>query len=125
MALALFQRCRSAGLRADQIIFDPVVAPLLWQDGLQRNRELLEIIRRLPELLDFPVRTVAGLSNLTTGQQSPRARQQLEQAFLPMLASAGLSWLLFNIHHRETAASARICRSLLKEDIFAWALGDS
>ena len=120
IALELFQRCLAAGLRAEQLILDPVVAPLIWQDGLQRNRDLLEIIRRLPELLDFPVRTVAGLSNLTTGQKALGPKQRLEQTYLSMLASAGLSWVLLDILHHETVTSAKIGRMLLRDDIFAW-----
>jgi 5-methyltetrahydrofolate corrinoid/iron sulfur protein methyltransferase len=120
IALELFQRCLSAGLRAEQLIIDPVVAPLIWQDGLRRNRDLLEIVRRLPELLDFPVRTVAGLSNLTTGQGPRNLKRRIEQLYLSMLAAAGLSWVLLDIHHHDTVASARICQTLLKDDVFAW-----
>ena len=120
IALELFQRCLAAGLKTEQLILDPVVAPLIWQDGLQRNRDLLEIIRRLPELLDFPVRTVAGLSNLTTGQNARSPKRRLAQIYLCMLASAGLSWVLLDIHHHDTIVSARICRMLLKGGVFAW-----
>ena len=120
IALALYQHCRSAGLRPERLIFDPVVAPLIWEDGLQRNRDLLEIIRRLPDLLDTPVRTIAGLSNLTTGQGPSAAKQQLEQAFVGMLAASGLSWLLLNMLHRETVRSVRNCRLLLNDQLFTW-----
>jgi len=120
LALELFQRCQSAGLRRERLIFDPVVAPLIWQDGLQRNRDLLEIIRRLPELLDGPVRTIAGLSNLTTGPGPSAAKRRLEQAFVCMLASSGLSWVLLNIYHRETVAAALDCRMLMTGHLFAW-----
>ena len=107
IALELFQRCLAAGLRAEQLILDPVVAPLIWQDGR-------------PELLDFPVRTVAGLSNLTTGQKALGPKQRLEQTYLSMLASAGLSWVLLDILHHETVTSAKMGRMLLRDDIFAW-----
>ena len=120
IALSLFEHGTRAGLRQEQLVIDPVVAPLIWQDGLQRNRDLLDIVARLPELLGFPVRTVAGLSNLTTGQGSPRHKRLLEQAFVPMLASAGLSWLLLNIHHQGAVATAKACNSLLEDTIFAW-----
>ena len=120
IALELFQRCQAVGLQRGQLIFDPVVAPLIWQDGLQRNRDLLEIIRRLPELLDGPVRTIAGLSNLTTGQWPSAAKRRLEQAFVCMLATAGLSWVLLNIHHRDTVAAALNCRQLLTDHLFTW-----
>jgi 5-methyltetrahydrofolate corrinoid/iron sulfur protein methyltransferase len=120
IALALYQHCRSMGLPSERLIIDPVVAPLIWQDGLQRNRDLLEIVRRLPELLDFPVRTVAGLSNLTTGKGPRDLKQRLEQAYLCMLTAAGLSWILLDIHRRGTVAFAHCCRMLLESPIFAW-----
>jgi len=120
IALELFQRCQAAGLHRERLIFDPVVAPLIWEDGLQRNQDLLEIIRRLPELLDGPVRTVAGLSNLTTGRGPSEAKRRLEQAFVCMLAASGLSWVLLNIDHRETVAAALNCGMLLTDELFAW-----
>lgn len=120
IALELYQQSLAAGLRPEQLILDPVVAPLIWQDGLQRNRDLLLILQRLPELLDFPVRSIAGLSNLTTGLSSRIPQRYLEQTFLSMLASAGLSWVLLDIHHHETVTSACMCRILLKDEIFAW-----
>lgn len=43
------------------MIIDPVVAPLVWQDGNLQNMEVLEVIRTLPDLLGFPVRTIAGM----------------------------------------------------------------
>ena len=120
IALELYQHSLAAGVRPEQLIIDPVVAPLIWQDGLQRNRDLLHILQRLPELLDFPIRSIAGLSNLTTGLSSQIPRTHLEHTFLSMLAAAGLSWVLLDIHHPETVTSARMCRMLLKDDIFAW-----
>lgn len=120
LALELFQHCRSAGLATERLIIDPVVAPLIWQDGLQRNRDLLEIIRRLPELLDTPVRTVVGLSNLTTGKMPRDLKQRLEQTYLCLLAASGLSWVLLDIHHQDTVATARSARLLLEDNIFAW-----
>lgn len=120
IALELYQHCRSAGLAPRRLLFDPVVAPLIWEDGLQRNRDLLEIIRRLPDLLDTPARTIAGLSNLTSGRGPSAAKRQLEQAFVGMLAACGLSWLLLDIHRPETVRSARNCHLLLKEHLFTW-----
>jgi len=120
IALELYQRGLAAGLKAEQLILDPVVAPLIWQDGLQRNRDLLEIIRCLPELLDFPVRTVVGLSNLTSGLSAQIPKRHLEQTYLSMLASAGLSWALLDIYHGDTVASARMCEIVLKDSVFAW-----
>ncbi|WP_300458157.1 hypothetical protein [Desulfobacula sp.] len=58
-----------AGLEVadNRIIIDPVVPPLVWADGIVQARAVLNVIRMLPDLLGFNVRTIAGISNLTTG----------------------------------------------------------
>jgi len=53
---------------------------LSWDDGLFRARELLKTIPMLPELLGFPVRTLAGLSNLTTGMGDKFRKTLVETA---------------------------------------------
>ena len=68
-AVDLYQAYYEAGLNPARLIIDPVVPPLMWQDGNRQALAVLETIRQLPELLDYPVRTIAGLSNLTTGSQ--------------------------------------------------------
>lgn len=57
----MFNECRKAGIQPQRLIIDPVVAPLVWQDGNLQNMEVLEVIRTLPDLLGFPVRTIAGM----------------------------------------------------------------
>ena len=32
-AVDLFGECQNAGIAPERLIFDPVVAPLVWQDG--------------------------------------------------------------------------------------------
>jgi 5-methyltetrahydrofolate corrinoid/iron sulfur protein methyltransferase len=104
-----------------QIIFDPVVPPLSWQDGNRLVREVLETLFLLPDLLGRPVRTIAGLSNLTSGAPSRARRQVVESAFLAMTATAGLSMALLNVFHTETMNAARACRALISEKPFSWA----
>jgi hypothetical protein len=43
----------------------------------------------------------------------------LEQAFLPMLAAAGLDMVLTNVLHEPTMETARNCAILLGEQVFA------
>jgi 5-methyltetrahydrofolate corrinoid/iron sulfur protein methyltransferase len=81
-AVALFDAIQTAGIQPERIIIDPVVAPLAWQDGNRQNMAVLEVIRTLPDLLGFPVRTIAGLSNLTTGAPDPDTRRRYQCAFL-------------------------------------------
>jgi len=119
--LALFEAAAAKGLSPERIIVDPVVPPLSWQDGIKQQREVLEVLRLLPDVLGRPVRTVAGLSNLTAGAPSGAPRQVVESAFLAMMASAGLSMALLNVFHNRTMASARACRALTSDTPFSWA----
>lgn len=121
VAVDLYQRAAAAGLPEDRLIIDPVVAPVAWEDGLRQNRDFLSIIRSLPDILGFPVRTMAGLSNLTSGHDDRSRKIRLEQAMAPMLAASGLTLLLMNIFHEETVHSARAARLLMTESVFTWA----
>lgn len=119
-AIALFEALDNAGIQPERIIVDPVVAPLAWQDGNRQNMAVLEVIRTLPELLGAPVRTIAGLSNLTTGAPGPDMRNHHQSAFLPMLAAAGVSMILMNVLDQEVMRTARTCRRITDGAIFAW-----
>ena len=66
-AVALFEACIAHGISPDRLIIDPVVVPVTWPDGRQHNRDILTLVGQLPELLGHRVRTIAGLSNLSSG----------------------------------------------------------
>jgi 5-methyltetrahydrofolate corrinoid/iron sulfur protein methyltransferase len=120
IAVALYQRAKTAGLEDHQLIIDPVVVPLTWDEGPRRNRETLELLRQLPELLGTPVRTIAGLSNLTSGAPDQHCRSLLQCAYLPMLAAAGLEMALMDVTTPGAMALARASMALCEETIFAW-----
>ncbi len=120
VALELYQQAQSAGLDENRLIIDPIVAPVVWEDGNQRNRDLLTIVQTLPDVLGFPVRTITGLSNLTTGRGSKKQKAILEQAFLSMMAAAGLDMVLLNTNRAKTVAVAKACRLLQSDKTFAW-----
>jgi 5-methyltetrahydrofolate corrinoid/iron sulfur protein methyltransferase len=120
LAVDLLHACQAAGIAPQRLIIDPVVVPLAWQDGHRQAREMLTLLRQLPEVLGFPVRTIAGLSNLTTGRGHRRRRLLLERTYLPMLAAAGLDMVLLNVLHGETVAVGRACRLLTSGGVFTW-----
>lgn len=120
-AVQLFTKCRNAGIPAARLIIDPIVAPLSWQDGNRQNMGVLEVIRTLPDLLGQPVRTIAGLSNLTTGAPDPAARRRYQAAFLPMLAAAGLDMILMNVLDPVLVRTAAACADITEGGIVAWA----
>lgn len=120
IALELLSKIEAGGVEKEHLIIDPVVPPLSWDDGLFRARELLKTIPLLPELLGFPVRTMAGLSNLTTGVTDKSRKTLVETTYLSMLAAAGLDYLLLDILNPHTRRSARAATLLTREDIFSW-----
>jgi len=120
IALELLGRVEEAGVAKERLIIDPVVPPLSWDDGLFRARELLKTISMLPELLGFPVRTIAGLSNLTTGAADKSRKTLVDTTYLSMLAAAGLDYLLLDILNPHTRRTARAATLLTREDIFSW-----
>jgi 5-methyltetrahydrofolate corrinoid/iron sulfur protein methyltransferase len=120
IAVELYEEFRKAGINRERLIIDPVVVPLTWQNGSFQAREALTVIRHLAELLGFPVRTIAALSNLITGRGPGQEKLLMERTFLAMLAASGLSMVLLNIFHPETVRAARACRLLLDPKVFAW-----
>ena len=121
IALELLAAVEEAGVDRNRLILDPVVPPLSWDDGLDRARGILETIRMLPEVLGFPVRTMAGLSNLTTGAPDRQRKTLMESVYLSMLAGAGLEYLLMDVLNPEVMAAARTAGLVGSADIFSWA----
>ncbi len=120
MAVALYDTASKAGVSPERLIIDPVIAPLSWENGTLHNQAVLTVIQHLPDLLGMPVRTIAGLSNLASGPMPIQRKIELEMAFLPMLAAAGLDMVLLNIFHEPTVRWVDICDRLLGEKVFAW-----
>ena len=121
VAFELYTQCMEAGIDKNQLIIDPVVVPILWENGNIQAREVLTVIRTLPELLGFNVRTIAGISNLTTGTGERGKKLILEQGYVAMLAEAGLDMALVNVFHQRTMNVIRACDSLMSDRIFTWA----
>ena len=119
-AVALFNECRTIGIDPERLIFDPIVAPLVWQDGNRQNVALLEVIRTLPDLLGYPVKSMAGISNLTSSAPDVTTRMLYQRAFLPMLAASGISMILMNALDPVLMDLARASRNILAEGIFSW-----
>ena len=119
-AVALFSEMQAAGISPERIIIDPVVAPLAWQDGNRQNMAVLEVVRALPDLLGFPVRTIAGLSNLTSEAPDADTRRCYQAVFLPMLVAAGVSMILLNV--LDPAIMHAVGSSLRITDgtVFSW-----
>ncbi len=120
VAIEIFQTVQNIGIDEHHLIVDPVVVPVTWQNGNFQAKEILTVIRNLPDLLGFNVKTIVGLSNLTTGYGHMEKKCLLERTYLPMLAAAGLSSVLLNIFHSETIKIVRACGSLVESKVFSW-----
>ena len=121
IALELVAAAEAGGAARERLILDPVVPPLSWDDGPDRARGVLDTIRMLPDVLGFDVRTMAGLSNLTTGAPDRSKKTLMETVYLSMLASAGLDYLLMDVLNPQVLAAARAADLMAGGDIFSWA----
>lgn len=122
IAIDLITAAQAAGVPNERIIIDPVVPPLAWDDGIIQARAVLNVIKTLPDLLGFPVRTIAGLSNLTTGAVDKAKKDLVEQNYAALLAGAGLDYLLMDILNEKTRSAANTANILLTQDIFSWGM---
>jgi 5-methyltetrahydrofolate corrinoid/iron sulfur protein methyltransferase len=122
VALDLMAAAESAGVAKERVIIDPVIPPLAWTDGIVQARHVLEVIRTLPDLLGFPVRTIGGISNLGTSAPDKTGRLCVEQSYVAMLASAGLNFALLDILNPDLVRAARVSGILAKEEIFSWGM---
>jgi len=120
LAVALFEAAGRAGLDPARLIVDPVLPPIQWTDGPRQALEVLDTLRMLPEVLGFPVRTVVGLSNLTSGAGPPEKKPLIERTYLAMLAAAGLNMVLLNVLRPGLVETARAAGMLLGAGVFAW-----
>jgi 5-methyltetrahydrofolate corrinoid/iron sulfur protein methyltransferase len=113
LALELAERALSAGLRPDQLIFDPVLPHLSWPDAYSQISRGIQLVRLLSSGMLFkdPVRTMAGLSNLRSGQRNLYPRR-VEEVCLAMLAGAGLDLALINVLNPEVQPLARTINSM-------------
>ena len=95
LAVELHARARAAGIPTSAMIFDPLLPPLAWPDGLEHAHTTIETVRLLAsgDLLGEPVRTLVGFSNLGSGG-SHRRSSGLEKELLAGLKGAGLSHIL-------------------------------
>jgi 5-methyltetrahydrofolate corrinoid/iron sulfur protein methyltransferase len=120
VAVELYSEFLKSGIENDRLIIDPIVVPLTWQNGPQQAMDVISVLNHLQELLGFPVKTIVGLSNLTTGKGPAEKKLLLERTYLSMLAASGLSMVLLNVFHCETVSTAGACKALTESHIFTW-----
>jgi 5-methyltetrahydrofolate corrinoid/iron sulfur protein methyltransferase len=113
VALELAEKALGAGLRPRHLIFDPVLPHLSWPDAYAQISRAIQLARLLSSgaLFKEPVRAMAGLSNLRSGQKN-RYPRRVEEVCLAMLAGAGIDLGLINVLNPELQSLARTIHSL-------------
>ena len=107
------RRLWAPGFEPENLIFDPVLPHLSWPDAYSQIGQGIHLVRLLSSgvLFKDPVRTMAGLSNLRSGQRNIYPRR-VEEACLAMLAGAGLDLALINVLKPEAQSLARTINSM-------------
>jgi 5-methyltetrahydrofolate corrinoid/iron sulfur protein methyltransferase len=97
LALELRERTLGAEVKDENLIFDPVLPNLSWDEAFYRISECIKTVRLMASgaIFQDPVRTMVGLSNLRSGHLS-QYPALIEQTALAALAGAGLSICLAN-----------------------------
>jgi 5-methyltetrahydrofolate corrinoid/iron sulfur protein methyltransferase len=120
LAVEIHGHVQSVGIDPARLILDPVIVPLTWDSGKPQARAVISTLRHLPEVLGFPVRTIAGISNLTAGKGNMDKKRLMEEIYLSFLTEAGLTMALLNIFHEKSLKIATACNELADERIFSW-----
>ena len=97
LSIQLRDACLKQGLKSDDLIFDPILPNLTWQDARFRLGEIFKTVRLLSSGAVFQesVRTMCGLSNLRSGVRRLFPADYETQA-MAALTGAGLDILLAN-----------------------------
>ncbi len=119
LAMELVTIFNDYGIKNNQIILDPVVAPLGWENGAVYNKNNLEFLALIKEAISFEIRTMLGLSNLTTGSTGVnRSVKKLDSLYLSMAYMKGLDFALVNIFDKDIMKSLNFIKVLENKTIF-------
>lgn len=110
-----------AGIPKSRIILDPVILPLGWQDGAAAAKANLEFIKHLPEIFGNEIRTIAGLSNLTTRAAGGRDKGFLQSLYLSALYQAGMNMAMLDAFNIQLRKTVKFLETLEGKRVFSFA----
>jgi 5-methyltetrahydrofolate corrinoid/iron sulfur protein methyltransferase len=113
LAVELREQALAAGLKEEQLIFDPVLPNLSWPDAWEQTRAVVKTVRLLAggEILQTPARTMVGLSNLRSGLRHTYP-VRVEEAALGVLAGAGLQIALVDVLQPGLLETVRVINQM-------------
>ncbi|MCX7771194.1 MAG: dihydropteroate synthase [Proteobacteria bacterium] len=109
------------GVDRSQIVLDPVIIPLGWENGSLCAKSNIEFIKHLPSIFGPEIRTIVGLSNLTTKAAGGKAKDFLQSIYLSMLYNAGLSMVMLDIFNNSLLSTIKFIDTLEGRSIFTFA----
>lgn len=114
LALELRELALAAGLSSEDLIFDPVLPNLSWDDAYFRIAEDVRTVRLLAggAVFQEPARTMAGLSNIRSGARE-RFPFEVEETCMKMLAGAGLTLVLANVLQPELISAFQVVERMV------------
>jgi len=111
------------GLKEENIILDPVVVPLGWENGPQYNLNNLEFLKIKNDAFSENIETMMGISNLTTRSVGKTLSvKKLDTYYLSMAYSLGLNYALMNVFNRELLNLVKFIDILENNKIFTSAM---
>lgn len=92
IAKRIVERAADYGIKAEDVVVDPLVMPI---GAINRaGKDVFHLVRRLRE--ELKVNTTCGASNIGFGLPN---RHAINNAFLPMMAAAGMTSAILNPLH--------------------------
>lgn len=120
LAEKMVNEAEKLGIDRDKIILDPIIAPLGWTDGVIHNKSNLEFIKFVPQVFGEEVKTICGLSNLTTRAASMGTNFPFQSIYLSMLYTAGISMVMIDIFNKTLFNTAKFINTLDEKRVFSF-----
>ncbi len=120
LAENMITEAEKSGIERKKIILDPVVAPLGWSEGVEHNKANIEFIKLVPQLFGEEIRTICGLSNLTTRAAYGARKSFLESLYLSMLYGAGIDMVMIDVFDSEIAKATNFIKTVDENRVFSF-----
>ena len=118
IAYELVAAANGLGIPNERIWIDPIILPIGVEVGQAHAVAVQNMLRALPDLFEEPVQTTCGLSNVSNGAPDT-LRSSIERAFLPMLASCGMTSAICNAKDPEMMRTIRLVKALQNESLYS------
>ncbi len=120
LAEEMIYHAEQNGIDRSQIILDPVVVPLGWENGAISAKSNIDFIKHLPSIFGPEIRTLVGLSNLTTRAAGGKAKDLLQSLYLSMLYNAGLDMVMLDVFNENIMSTIKFIDTLEGKRIFSF-----